>query len=41
MGRAWYSRQCREALDTNSDFAGALQKARVAGVEGIMGVLLK
>ena len=37
---SWYSRQCREALDTNSDFAGAVQIARVAGVERIMGVLL-
>ena len=28
-------------MDRNSDFAGAVQIARVSGVEGIMGVLLK
>ena len=37
---SWYSWQCREALDTNRDFAGAVQIARVAGVEGIMGMLM-
>ena len=37
---SWYSWQCREALIRKFDFAGALQIARVTGVEGIMGMLL-
>ena len=28
-------------MDRNSDFAGTVKIARVVGVEGIMGVLLK